>query len=92
MKFMSTFKFKDGKVPEAAKKFLEGGAPAPEGATILGRWHNSDLSGGFVLMETDNPQSTYDTAVEWNEMIDIQTVPVLEDEQIGPVLAKYYGS
>jgi len=92
MKFMTTFKFRDGAHSAAAKKFLEGGAPPPAGAEILGRWHASDGSGGFSLLETDDPAVAYEHALTWSEHLEIHTVPVLEDQQVGPILAKVYGS
>ncbi len=92
MKFISTWKFLPGAVPAAAKQFLETGAPPPEGATILGRWHKSDLSGGFVLVETDDPKTGYETAVQWAETLQMDTTPVLGDDEIGPILAKKFGS
>ena len=33
-RYSSVYKFKSGAVGDAARKFLESGAPAPEGATI----------------------------------------------------------
>lgn len=92
MKFISTYKFRDGQHSAAAKKFLTDGAIPPEGATLLGRWHAADGTGGFSLMETDNPATAYELALTWSEHLEIHTVPVLEDEQIGPVLGKLYGS
>lgn len=91
MKFISTFKFRPGQHSAAAKKFLAGGAAPPEGATILGRWHATDGSGGFSLLETDDPTVAYEHALTWSEHLEIHTVPVLEDEQIGPILGKLYG-
>ena len=91
MKFVSTWKFLPGAVPAAAKQFLESGAPAVEGSTILGRWHNADLSGGVVIVETDDPKTAYETAAQWAETIQLSTRPVLEDDEIGPILAKYFG-
>ncbi len=92
MKFISTYKFRDGAHSGAAKAFLAGGgAPPPEGVKILGRWHAADGSGGFSLFETDDPATAYEHALEWSEFLSITTVPVLDDEQIGPILAKVYG-
>ena len=91
MKFVSVYRFLPGAVPAAAKQFLSSGAPASEGSTILGRWHFADLSGGVVLIESDNATSAYDTAAQWADTITITTTPVLEDEEIGPILAKYFG-
>ena len=92
MKFISTWKFLPGAKPTAAKQFLQSGAPPSEGAKILGRWHKADLSGGFVLGETDDIKSMYDNAAQWAGTLEITTVPVLEDEEVGPILAKHFGS
>lgn len=91
MKFISTYKFRDGAHSGAAKAFLSGGAQPPEGAKLLGRWHAADGSGGFSLMETDDPATAYQLSLEWSEFLSITTVPVLEDAEVGPILAKVFG-
>ena len=91
MKFITTWKFLPGAVPTAAKQFLATGGEPPEGSKILGRWHFCDLSGGVVLVETDDPRSAYETSVQWSDSIEFNTTPVVEDEEIGPILAKYFG-
>jgi hypothetical protein len=58
---------------------------------ILGRWHNTDLSGGFVLAEIDDPTAGYADAVQWSDVLELHTHPVIEDAQAGPALAKRYG-
>ncbi len=92
MKFITTWSFRSGEIGTAARKFLTEGAPVPEGATILGRWHKADLSGGFALVESDNATSSYENAVAWSDILELQTVPVLENDEIGPILAKHFGS
>jgi hypothetical protein len=87
MKFMSTWSFQSGLIPETAARFLAGeGSPAP-GTTLLGRWHNVDCSGGFALYETDDPAALYRGALEWADLLDINTVPVVEDAEAGAALA-----
>ena len=66
--------------------------PAPEGAKIISRWHFGDVSGGVLIFEADSPQPGYDHAVEWSSVVSMTTHPVLSDEEIGPILAKHYGS
>ncbi len=39
MKFMAVWTIRPEHQREAIARFLKGGAPAPEGMTILGRWH-----------------------------------------------------
>ena len=92
MKFMISWSFKEGRIGDCARKFLAEGAPPPEGATVIGRWHKTDLSGGFTLMETDDPKVGYEASVQWADMIEIDSTTVIEDSDVGPILAKYYGS
>ncbi len=79
-----------GKKSAAATKFLTEGAPAVEGSTILGRWHKSDLSGGFVLVESDDPATGYESAAQWADIIEFDTTTVIEDAEAGAILAKYF--
>jgi hypothetical protein len=92
MTFVTTWNFHPGAQEKAARAFLKaGGAPLPEGAKLIGRWHFGDVSGGVVVYESDNPQAGYDHAVEWSSVISMTTRPALTDEQIGPILVKHYG-
>ena len=90
MKFMSTWTFQGGMIPDAATRFLAGeGTPDP-GTTLLGRWHNADLSGGFALYETNDPAALYRGALKWADLLEINTVPVIEDADAGAALANQY--
>ena len=90
MKFMSTWTFQGGMLSDAATRFLAGeGAPDP-GTTLLGRWHNADLSGGFALYETNDPAALYRGALQWADLLEINTVPVVEDAEAGAALATRY--
>jgi hypothetical protein len=86
MKFMSTWSFLGGAIEEAAVRFLAGEAAPEPGTTILGRWHNTDLSGGFLLFESDDPASMYRGALKWADVLEINTVPVIEDAEAGAAL------
>ncbi len=90
MKFMVTFSVLPGCIPEAVDKFLAGEGAPQEGVTLLGRWHNVDFSGGFVLYETDRPGQLYLGAAKWAELMELNTVPVIEDADVGPVLASVF--
>jgi hypothetical protein len=91
MRIMFTWTFKPGGLREAAERFLAGQGAPPEGTTLLGRWHSSDMSGGFALYESDDPVALYGGAANWAEVIDIRHVPVVDDAEAGPVLAKAFG-
>jgi hypothetical protein len=90
MKFMSTWTVVPGAVREVVDRFLAGEGQPPEGVTLLGRWHKADCSGGFVLFETSNPGAFYESAAVWADVLEIHTVPVIEDADAGPVLAKVF--
>lgn len=91
MKFLSTFSVRPGCTQEAASRFLAGKAQPPQGVTLLGRWHSTDLSGGFSLYETDDLAKAYAFAVEWSDILEMHTHPVIEDAEAGPALAQRYG-
>jgi hypothetical protein len=91
MKFMSTWSFPTGNIPEAAARFLAGEAKPAEGVTLLGRWHNADCSGGFVLVEATDPVALYTDAAKWADLLELNIVPVIEDAEAGPVLANRFG-
>src|SRR4249919_1431256 len=69
MKFMTTWSFPTGALPEAAQRFLAGQAAPEEGVKLLGRWHNIDLSGGFLLSESDNPIALYKGSAKWGDLL-----------------------
>jgi hypothetical protein len=90
MKFMSTWTLLPGSVKDAAKQFLAGGGGEPEGVTLLGRWHNVDCSGGFSLYETNHPAALHLAAAKWADLLEITTLPVIEDGEAGPNLVAVF--
>ncbi|MDE3201883.1 MAG: DUF3303 family protein [Acidobacteriota bacterium] len=90
MKFMITWAFPTGNIPEAAERFLAGEAAPEAGVKLLGRWHNVDCSGGFVLYETDDAVALYKDAAKWGDLLELTTVAVIEDGDAAPVLAERF--
>ena len=76
---------------KTAARFLSGQAVPEPGVTLLGRWHKTDMSGGFALFETDNPAALYAGAAKWAEVLEFHSSVVIEDAEAGPVLAKVFG-
>jgi hypothetical protein len=87
MKFMSTWTLLPGSVRTAAEQFLASGGVEPEGVKLLGRWHNVDCSGGFSLYESNNPAALHLGAAKWADLLELNTVAVIEDGEAGPNLA-----
>ena len=90
MKFMSTYSIIPGTVQELAEEFLAGEAAPTPGVTLLGRWHNVDCSGGFALYETDNAAALHQGAAKWADLIEINTVAVIEDAEAGASLTAVF--
>ena len=87
MKIMSTWSLKPGAFQEAVRRFLAGEATPAEGVTLLGRWHATDLSCGFSLVETNDPAALYRTSAPWGDVLDLKAHIVIEDSEAGPILA-----
>ena len=90
MKFMVEWKMQPGAHAHAAEAFLKGGAPAPEGLEILGRWHGPGSSRGWALAVDATGDGLSAHLAEWGRFMDFEVTPVLEDEAAGAALAKTY--
>lgn len=90
MKFMVTFSWQPDaqKRAEGISRFKKLGAEAPGGAKFIGRLTRADLSGGFVLLETEDPKSLAEFAYTWSDLMNLEIVPVLEDEGLSQVFFK----
>ncbi len=89
MLFIQHWKFKTGYHEQAAKKFLATQAPYPR-ANMVERYHGPGSLEGWIVVETDDQTALYEHAAEWAEYMEWETIPVLTDEQAGPLVAKIY--
>jgi hypothetical protein len=90
MKFMLTFEWKpDTKTrAEGVARFMKTGGMPPKGATLLGRWTRADISAGYDLLESEDPQALAEFALMWSDIMDVRIFPVLEDQALGEVLKR----
>jgi Protein of unknown function (DUF3303) len=72
----------------AMARFFETGGQPPLGVRLLGRWTPLDLCGGFVLLKSEGPQAVTAFAYAWNDVVELTTAPVLEDEDLADVLQR----
>ncbi len=88
MKFMLTFSLKpDTRTrAEAIARFKKTGGLPPKGVKLLGRWTRADFSGGFGLIETDDPKALTEFALMWSDLMELTIVPVVEDHEASEVL------
>jgi hypothetical protein len=90
MKFMVTWTIAPEHYKAAVKRFLKTGAPAPKGMKTLGRWHTAGSTRGFHLVEGSDV-ALAEINAEWADLLDLQVVPVVEDDVAGAVAAKILG-
>ncbi len=90
MKFMLTFAWKpDIKArDEGISRFLKTGGKPPKGVKLLGRWTRADFSGGYDLVESDDPKALAEFALMWSDIMDLGCFPVLEDEELSETLKR----
>jgi hypothetical protein len=88
MKFIMTFSWKpDTRTrDEGIARFRRTGGQPPKGAELLGRWTRADMSGGFDLLESNDPKALAEFALMWSDLMELTIVPVLEDQQLTEVL------
>ena len=88
MKVMLCWRFPEGAAYVAGmEEFLRSGAPTPDGLTTIGRWHAPGSKYGFHLVEGD-PVLVAEQCAQWNALCDIESTPVLYDEEAATALRK----
>jgi hypothetical protein len=88
MKFMLTFTMKPETRDSAFARFAKTQGRPPKGVTLLGRWTRVDLSGGFDLLESDDPTAIAEFALAWSDLLELSVVPVVEDQGLNQVLTR----
>jgi hypothetical protein len=48
---------------------------------LIGRWHDLSQFTGVAICESDDPQALASWALNWNNILDVQTTMVLDDEE-----------
>ncbi len=86
MLFIVKWNIPKGSVVHAEERFLKTGGAPPDGVKMIGRWHG--MSGGGVLIaESDNAKPLYAWLSSWNDLLEFETTPCLNDAEAGEVLA-----
>lgn len=88
MKYMISFSLTSNTFKERVRRFLATGGGPPKGVTMHGRWHSIDGAKGFLLASSDDPKLMLQWVGEWADLIEFQTLPVLDDEEAAAVMKK----
>ena len=86
MKFMITWQFHQGKLHEGYSQFFKMTPEqdaADRGSRIkqIGRWHDLARGRGVVICESDSAEAVANWALNWNSILDVDVVPVLDDNE-----------
>ena len=73
------------------KQFMATGGMPPEGVSMLSRYRNLDGTGGFAIPDTTESAALADYALDWNGLIKIEIIAIIDDETISSVLPKHFG-
>jgi hypothetical protein len=73
---------------EAIRRFRATGGQPPAGAKLLGRWIRADFTGGVALIESDDPQALTEFSLMWSDLMQLEIVPVLDDQEFLEVLTR----
>lgn len=90
MKYMIAWKSSPANYKPAVERFLKTGAAAPEGLKTIGRWHAPGSGRGFHLVEGSDA-ALVEINAEWADLLELDVVPVVEDDVAGAVAAKLFG-
>lgn len=87
MQFMVQFTLKPENEKMAVSRFLETGAPPPDGVKMVGRWHSAIMHEGFNLIETEDLEALASWCAQWGDLLSFRIVPVLSDKQLMKVMS-----
>ena len=87
MKFITTFELSPDLRNDAVARFMETGAPPPEGVKMIGRWHDVGARSGYSVVEAEDAVTMAKFSNQWNDLLTIETHVVLTDEQFGQVVS-----
>lgn len=68
-------------------RFVESGAPPPEGVTMIGRWHAVGGGEGWLICETDSAEAIGRWMHQWSDRLRFRVVPAMNDEATAAVIA-----
>ncbi len=89
MKYLVQWSVPPQTMRPAVERFLQTGGKPPDGVTQLGRWFGMNGK-GCSIVEADDPKGVFSLVSEWQEFLEIEATPALEDDAAGEVLAKLF--
>ena len=96
MKFMVTWRVHPEKRHDALKAFskmtaADDAADRGPKVKLIGRWHDVQKFTGVAICESDDAQAVAAWALNWNGVLDLEAVPVLDDDEVRTVAKQKFG-
>jgi len=95
MKYMVQWRVHEDKRHEALKAFTAVGSndnePGLGNLNLIGRWHDVIGFTGVAIVETDDPKALSTWLLNWNGIIDIEAVPVFDDDETRAIGREFSG-
>lgn len=86
MLFHGKYEYSPANRDAVHRRFLETGAPAPDGVVMIGRWHSAEGNRGFFVAEAEDATHVAKWLQEWSDLLSFRVDPVLDDESFGQVI------
>lgn len=77
---------------EIGGKFASGVDVAPERGEIISRWHAPGSKLAWIVADLPDSVALQDWMSAWTDYMEIETHVVIDDDEVGPILAKRLGS
>ena len=77
MLFMVIEHFRPGQAPAIYRRFRERGRMAPNGVRYVASWVDLGFQRCFQVMEADDERLLREWTANWDDLIDIEVIPVL---------------
>ena len=94
MKFMLTWSVKTENRILQVKKFANAdlSQEMPQGVKLIGRWHSIGDFTGCCIIEAENEASIFQWLLLWNDLVDVNYKPVVEDEESKKIAKDFLAS
>ena len=64
----------------------------PQGVKLIGRWHSIGDFTGCCIVEAENEASIFQWLLLWNDLVDVNYKPVVEDEESQKIAKDFLAS
>ena len=94
MKYMVQWRVQDDKRHDVLKVFAgmnPEDEPGLSDLNIIGRWHDTVGFTGVAIVETDDFKKLSKWLLNWNNTIDMEAIPVVEDEEARALGREFLG-